>query len=589
MCILANTAIPSHEIALLFLATGLLLAMARLLGEFAKRLGLPSVLGELLAGVFLGPTILGWAFPHVEATIFPPAGEIATAIHAFTALGIALFLLVAGMEVDLSTVWRQGRSAVTVAVMGMAIPFILGFGLAWMAPRWLGIQPNASHSVFALFVAIALAITALPVIAKILMDLHLYRSNIGMVIVAAAILNDLVGWLVFAFLIGLMGGKGPHAFTITQTVLLTLAFAVCMLTLGRWLIDRILPWFQAHASWPGGIIGTALAMALLCAAFTEWIGVHAIFGAFMFGVALGDSRHLREQTRATLDQFISFFFAPLFFATIGLEVNFATNFDLPLILIITLIATIGKIVGCGLGARWSGFSNRQAWAVGFGMNARGAMEIILGLLAMEAGLINQRLFVALVVMAMLTSLFSGSMIQWVLGGRKRPKLSELLTSNGFVKLQATDRRSAVNELVQALRTKTDGDSVDREAINWEGLSHRVWAREHLLPTNSEHGLAIVRASFMELKEPLIAVGASSAGIDFMSPDKQPAKLICLLLTHPDELRLQRSLLSDISRSFEDSEHVDHAVGVTNFTEFLALLNSGKPAGPPVPAKVESVV
>lgn len=143
--------------------------------------------------------------------------------------------------------------------------------------------------------------------------------------------------------------------------------------------------------------------------------------------------------------------------------------------------------------------------------------------------------------------------------------------------------------MQALRTKTDGDSVDREAINWEGLSHRVWAREHLLPTNSEHGLAIVRASFMELKEPLIAVGASSAGIDFMSPDKQPAKLICLLLTHPDELRLQRSLLSDISRSFEDSEHVDHAVGVTNFTEFLALLNSGKPAGPPVPAKVESVV
>src|SRR5262249_48038438 len=156
-----------------------------------------------------------------------------------------------------------------------------------------------------------------------------------------AILNDLAGWIIFAFLLGMMGNgaEAGHHFGIATTIVLILGFTLLMLSVGRWLVDRAVPWFQAHFSWPGGIIGITLACALLCAAFTEWIGVHAIFGAFIFGVALGDSRHLREQTRATLDQFISFFFAPLFFATIGLRVNFATNLSPMLVLTVLAIAT----------------------------------------------------------------------------------------------------------------------------------------------------------------------------------------------------------------------------------------------------------
>jgi Kef-type K+ transport system membrane component KefB len=203
-----------------------------------------------------------------------------------------------------------------------------------------------------------------------------------MIIIAAAIFNDLAGWIIFAMILGMMEHQSGHGMGIVQTIGLTLLFAAGTLTLGRWLIHRVLPWVKAYTSWPGGILGFALALALLAAALTEYIGVHAIFGSFLVGVAIGDSSHLREQTRMVIHQFVSFIFAPLFFASIGLTVDFVRHFDVGLVLAVLVIACVGKVGGCGLGARWSGIPSHEAWALGFGMNARGAMEIILGLLAL---------------------------------------------------------------------------------------------------------------------------------------------------------------------------------------------------------------
>src|SRR5690606_25864823 len=207
------------------------------------------------------------------------------------------FLLVAGMEVELGRVWRQGKAAISVSFWGVVIPFGVGFGAAWLAPRALGSEADADRLIFALFFATALSISSLPVIARPLLDLNLFRTDIGMVIIASAIVQDLVGWIIFAVILGLMGSAGGHGLPIGATIALTLGFAVVMLTVVRWLVHRALPWIQAHASWPGGVLGFALSIALFGAAFTEWIGVHAIFGTFMAGVAVGDSPHLRERTR----------------------------------------------------------------------------------------------------------------------------------------------------------------------------------------------------------------------------------------------------------------------------------------------------
>lgn len=244
----------------------------------------------------------------------------------------------------------------------------------------------------------------------------MFKSRMGMLVISSAMINDLIGWLIFSVVLGMIGKE--QNLSLWSTVLLTLGFTAIMLTVGRGLINRILPWVNRKLAWPGGLLSLALALCFLGAAFTEYIGIHAIFGAFIVGVALGDSEHLSERAKEILHQFINNIFAPLFFVAIGLKVNFIENFDLLLTLVIIAIAFAGKIIGSGWGTRLGGFTWRESLAASFGMNARGAMEIILGLIALETGLINEKVFVSLVIMALVTSMSSGPLMKWIL--RKNP-------------------------------------------------------------------------------------------------------------------------------------------------------------------------
>jgi Kef-type K+ transport system membrane component KefB len=413
-----------HEVTIMFLSLGTLLATARLLGEIAQKLGQPTVIGEILAGVLWGPTCLGTLAPELTAALFPREGPNAVVLSGLTTLSIALFLLVAGMEVKLSMMWRRGKMAFSVALAGFLVPFGLGVVAAWWAPHSLGCEPDANGQLFALFFGTALSISSLPVIAKTLMDMKLYKTHFGMVVIGAAVFNDLVGWLVFAVILGMLNTNSAHPLPIGGTILATMGFAAFMLTAGRWLIHRTLPWIQRQTAWPGGVLGFSMSLALLAAALTEWIGIHAIFGSFLVGVAVGDSSHLRHDTRQIIYKFVSFIFAPLFFASVGLHVNFIDRFDLTIVVSVMLIACLGKLVGCSLAARATGASPPLAWAIGFAMNARGAMEIILGMLALENGLIRQRMFVALVLMALATSMISGPAIRRLLGQHSETELPE---------------------------------------------------------------------------------------------------------------------------------------------------------------------
>jgi Kef-type K+ transport system membrane component KefB/mannitol/fructose-specific phosphotransferase system IIA component len=551
----------------MFLALGTLLAVARFLGELAQRFHQPAVLGEIFAGILLGPTVLGFLAPDWSDFLFPMQGGSALVLDGLTTLAIVLFLLVAGMEVDLSRIWVQGKTAITVGVSGIVIPFALGIIVAWLTPWLLGRESNAYPFIFSLFFATALSISALPVIAKTLMDLYLYHSDLGMIVVAAAIFNDLVGWIIFAVILGMMGTSSGHGLGIGHTIWLTLAFVVLMLTLARWLINRVLPWIQAHASWPGGVLGFSLSIALLGAAFTEWIGIHAIFGSFLVGVAIGDSSHLRERTRATINEFVSFIFAPLFFASIGLKVNFAAHFDWFLVLVVLIIACLGKVIGCGMGARWSGMAWREAWAVGFGMNSRGTMEIILGLLALQYGVIRERMFVALVVMALVTSLMSGPMIQRILGRKKPRQFTDYLVAKAFLNpLQAQNRREAIRELTRAVSTVSNLDS--------QVVATAVWVGEEIMPTGLSNGVAVPHARIEGLSAPLIGVGLSKKGIDFDTADGEPANIIFLILTpENDDGAQQLEILADIARTFENTQTLEKVLEVASYTEFLAMLKS----------------
>lgn len=405
--------LPHDAVIQLLLQISVMLLMGRLWAEVARRLKQPAVVGEIVAGIILGPTILGMLQPDWFQFFFPVGNISGVVLAGMVQISVVMLLFIAGLEVDLHIVWQQGRQSIFTSSLGLVIPFIFGFTLPYFFPDFFGIADPNARLVFSLFMGTAMAISALPVIVRILMDINLFKSRMGMLVVASAMIDDVVGWMIFSVLLGMIG-KGGDNMSFLGTLSLTVGFAVLMLTLGRGVLNRILPWVNKKLAWPGGILSLSLALCFLGAAFTEYIGIHAIFGAFIVGVSLGDSEHFSERAKEIVHQFINNIFAPLFFVSIGLRVNFVENFDFWLTLIIIAIAFAGKIIGSGLGTRLGGFGWRESLAAAFGMNARGAMEIILGLIALENGLINEKVFVSLVIMALVTSMSSGPLMKWML-------------------------------------------------------------------------------------------------------------------------------------------------------------------------------
>jgi Kef-type K+ transport system membrane component KefB len=387
------SSLDHHEVINLLLQLAAMLALARVFAEVARKNNQPAVVGELFAGIILGPTILGSLSPEIFQYLFMSSQGTNIALDGFIQIAVILLLFIAGLEVELHLIWSQGKSALSISLLGL----IILFGLA-----------DGDRLLFSLFMGTAMSITALPVVVRILMDMNLFKSNIGMLIVASAMVNDIIGWLIFSVILSLMGQVSN--ISMVQTIGITLFFTLFMLTLGK-IINRLLPWVNKKLAWPGGVLSLSMVLCFLAAAFTEWLGIHSIFGAFLFGVALGDSEHMSERAKEIVHQFINNIFAPLFFVSIGLKINFVQNFDLWLTLVVLAISFAGKIIGSGLGAANGGFSFRESLAVGFGMNARGAMEIILGLIALENGLIDEKLFVALVIMAIVTSMSSGPLMK----------------------------------------------------------------------------------------------------------------------------------------------------------------------------------
>ncbi|MEM6552103.1 MAG: cation:proton antiporter [Planctomycetota bacterium] len=616
---LAAGALTVSEITVLLVALGVLLGTARLFGEIAKRFGQPTVLGEILAGVVLGATLLGnpmffgedgwnvrvyeFLFPQyltepdtgekvqvveldnqgqpiLEEVEDPETGEVTQVekqrtiahpvrfgLETFLTLAVAFLLLTAGLEVDLSVVVRQGKAAALVSVMGMVVPLVLGFALAMILPRQLGFDPDygGSSLPFALFLGIAMSITALPVIAKILLDLNMFRSDMGMLIMSSAMVNDLLGWICFALVLAMVIPPEQATLDLPVVIGATLVFVAFVLTAGRWLANKAVLWVQAHASWPGGILGFVLVMALLCGAITEWIGIHAIFGAFLAGVAIGDSKHLRQRTREVIEQFITNVFAPVFFAGIALRVNFIDSFDWFAVVVVLVVAMIGKIFGCYYGAKWAGLDNKESWAIGFGMSARGAMEIILAQIALDFGLITKELFVAIVVMAIATSVLAGPMMQRALGRKQKRGLLDLMHPKaGFVgKLESSNREGAIRELTAAA-----ADALERPA---DELFSLVWAREQIMSTGLEQGLAVPHARVSGLDRAFIFVGISPPGIDFDAKDDQLAEVVCLILSPVEDGAAQVEALTAVAGGFTDEEARRRVVEATTATEFRAAL------------------
>ncbi len=563
-----------HHAVVFLLSIATLLGVARLLGECARALRLPSIIGELAAGLLLGKSILGRAAPDVHGFLFPP-GPPRTMLSAYTTFGVVLLLVVAGLEVDLSAVRRRSQAALSVSALGMIVPLAGGLILGLLLDAQYLVRPE-TRLLFALFLGVALSISAMPVIAKTLLDLGLFKTDVGLLVMSAAMIDDIVGWIGFSVLAGPLRGGSLDVGRLAKTLALAIGFAAACLVVGRRIADRILARLEMRADLaPGRILSFLIVAAILGATATQAIGVHAVLGGFIVGVTVGDSPRLRERTRQTIHQFVTNIFAPVFFASTALEVDFFGNFVFSLVLAVLLTATLAKLVGCTLGARLAGLSVREALAVGFGLNARGAMEIILALLAREAGLLDDRVFVALVTMALVTSLVAGPMMKLLLyaplaQAGEGDSAAALVRAGAFVpRLTGPTSARAIEELGHALRPVI-GDLVEPALI-------ALLERELVAPTGLGDDVAIPHAYVEGIQKPTVALGIAHEGVDFDAPDGRAARIIFLLLLPPRAYKREVQVLASLARSVFDEHARRKVLGAQTLEQVVQSLEENRRA------------
>jgi len=410
-------------LTLFLVQIGLVMAIPLCMAKLLEKLALSPLVVELLCGVMLGPSVFGMLAPHLFTQVFPPLGRATQAREAVTELGLLLFVFMAGLELQPKRLRTLGPSIFWTSFLGILVPLVLGAGSVLLWPAFWRNKAQGNVALLALFIGTILSISALPVIARILMDLNLMQTELGTIVMSAAMLDDLAGWGLFAVILSNFGGEGHSGRNWWASLVAVLLVFGLILNLSNRKIQRAVGWLNL----PQDTLRLKLTFLVLVAAaiFSQVAGTHATLGAFLAGVALGRIPDARKLAHESFYPATAGIFATMYFVSIGLKANFVANFDLTLVGFVLLVACAGKIGGVFLGATLGGKKPYEALLVALGMNARGAVGIVLTTVALEYGLIDQRIFVALIVMALATSVLSAVGIKHLLGhGQPQPDPEE---------------------------------------------------------------------------------------------------------------------------------------------------------------------
>ncbi|MBX4966738.1 universal stress protein [Rhizobium binae] len=393
-----------------------LVVIGRLLGEFMVRIGQPSIMGQIIGGILLGPSVFGALWPDLQLQLFPTGEAQRSMTNAIAQLGILFLLLLAGMETDLGLALRLRRAAFGVSLSGILIPFAAGFALGELLPAWLLPHPEA-RLVTALFLGTALSISSVKIVASVVREMDFMRRNIGQLIVASAIIDDTVGWVIIAVTFSLAGHGSVDPWILTRSIVGTLAFMAFSFTIGRRIVFEIIRSTNDKFKSDLPVLSAIIAIMGTMAIITSLIGVHTVLGAFVAGILVGQSPILTRQIDSQLRALTTALFMPVFFGLTGLETDLGVLGDPAILLLalgLILIASIGKFGGAFAGAKFGGFTNSEAVALGCGMNARGSTEVIVASIGLSVGVLDQRLFSIIVAMAVVTTMAMPPTLRWAL-------------------------------------------------------------------------------------------------------------------------------------------------------------------------------
>jgi Kef-type K+ transport system membrane component KefB/mannitol/fructose-specific phosphotransferase system IIA component (Ntr-type) len=534
-----------NNIFIFLLQVFVLLLCARGLGELFRRWKQPALTAEILVGIVFGPTILGRFFPVIHQYIFPPDVIQKNMLETVAWVGILFFLLKTGLEIDFSSAWRQRGDALKISFADLTVPMAIAFVPCLFLPEKYMVDPS-QRIIFALFVATIMTISALPVTARVLGDLNLYKTDIGFLIMSALSVNDLLGWVIFTLILGFFTQASIAITQIATVIIATVGFAVLCLAYGRKLADGVISKIKkTNLPEPSTSLTFICLLGILCGAITVKIGIHALFGFFIAGIMAGEARALSEKTRQVISQMVHAIFIPLFFASVGLKIDFFKNFDVFFVVFILVIGIAGRFLGAWVGVKLTGKYKPNRFLISLAHIPGGEMQIVVGLLALEYRLISEQVFVAVVFGAVISSVILGPCMSYALKKRKQINILEFFLRRGVVtELKEKDKKGIISELCGIVAEQENMPGKDE-------ICSAVMNRENDAGTALEKGVAIPHARMDGITNPVVAFGKTHAAVDWDSPDGEPTHFIFLILSPKEDAGLQLQILRAISIVMSD--------------------------------------
>jgi Kef-type K+ transport system membrane component KefB len=407
------------QLALLIAQLGVVLVAARLAGWLFRRINQPQVVGEMVAGIMLGPSLLGWVAPGVSEALFPP--QSLGFLNSLSQIGLLIFMFLVGVELNPRLLRSAGRTALITSHAGIVVPFLLGAALAPALHQRFA-EDGVGLTGFALFMGTAMSVTAFPVLARILHERGLLQTRVGVVAIACAAVGDATAWCILAAVVVLTRAGGDSGTGLPLWAMLAGAggYVVAMLLGVRRILKRLGTAYHRRGQLTQDMLTLVLLLALASALITEWLGLHALFGAFLAGIVLPKDQAFVEALTAKLTDLTVVLFLPLFFAFTGLRTTFELVSGGTLWLyggLVILVAVVGKVGGSTLAARFTGMDWRRAGTVGVLMNTRGLMELVILNVGLDLGLLSPPLFAIMVLMAVVTTLMTSPLLEWIYPAR----------------------------------------------------------------------------------------------------------------------------------------------------------------------------
>ena len=533
-----------HNLLLFLVQVLVLLVLARSAGELLRHFGQAPIVGEILVGVLLGPTLLGRAFPELHGLLFPPDAVQRSMLDVVSWFGVLFLLLETGLHVDVSAAWRARGPALRIGIIGVLVPLLVGSALSFLLPDRVLADPD-QRLIFALFLGTTMAISAMVIIARVLHDLDLVKSDLGLVTLCGYAVNDVLAWVVFSLVLGVATSAAVNLGSIGFLLLFTLAFTALSLTVGLRLVDAAVARLDSRtAQRPGAVLTFVCCLGLACGALTQWVGLTALFGFFLAGIMAGEARQLTERTREIIGQMVHSIFVPLYFAGLALHLDFAANFDLGLVAFVTVVSIVAKFLGAWLGALGRDISPQDRVSIGIAFTPSGVTGIVVAGVALEYQIISTSIFVAIVCSAMVSALLVAPWLSWSIRRRKPVDLARILPVDAILpELHARDRFAAIRELGQAAAPAA------RLAV--DQVTAAVDERERLMGTGIGNGVAVPHARIEALRRPVMAFGRAPAGLAWDAPDGEPVRFVFLVLTPARQEGLQLQILAAIGRIMLD--------------------------------------